>query len=164
MKRKIFGILMASTLLFAVGCEKKNEEKKDEDKTPKIICTSSEESEGIKSSATTTITVRDDKKYVKEYVSEIKMVVDNESMYNLYKEAMNEEELDKDEDVEYTYKFDDANKTIYTTLKVSLTDKQIEEASEEEKVEMEAKSLIERAEKSGVKCDFKNITRGDLGL
>ena len=163
MKRKIFGILMASTMLFAVGCEKKNEEKKDEDKTPKIICTSSEDSEGIKSSATTTITIRDDKKYVKEYVSEIKMVVDDESMYNLYKEAM-QEDKDEDEDVEYTYNFDDANKTIYTTLKATLTDKQIEEASEEDKVEMEVKTLVESAEKSGVKCDFKNITRGDLGL
>ncbi len=163
MKRKIFGILMASTMLFAVGCEKKNEEKKDEDKTPKIICTSSEEIEGIKSSATTTITIRDDKKYVKEYVSEIKMVIDDESMYNLYKEAM-QEDKDEDEDVEYTYNFDDANKTIYTTLKATLTDKQIEEASEEEKVEMEVKSLVEKAEKSDVKCDFKNITRGDIGL
>ncbi len=162
MKRKILGIMMASTMLFAVGCEKKKENK-EEDKTPRIVCTSEESIEGIKSSSVTTITIRDDKKYVKEYSSKIKMVIDDESMYNLYKEAM-QEDKNEDEDVKYTYNFDDANKTIYTTLKVELTDKQIEEADEEEKNEMEVRTLVEKAENSDVKCDFKNITRGDIGL
>ena len=163
MKRKIFGIMLASTALFAVGCEKK-EEKKEEDKTPKIVCTASEESDGIKSSSVTTITLMNDKKYVRDYVSDIKIIVDDESMYNIYKEAMKNDSDEKEEDVEYNYSFDDANKTITTTIKATVTDERFNKATDEEKKEYEAKSLIESAEKSGVKCEFNNVTRGDIGL
>ncbi len=163
MKRKIFGIVLAATALLAVGCEKK-EEKKEEDKTPKIICKASEEIEGIKSDSVTTITLMNDKKYVREYISEVTIVVSDESMYNLYKSAMQEDDDEKDEDVETKFDFDDANKTIKTTIKATVTDERFNKATDEEKKEFEAKSLIEEAEKSEVKCEFKNVTRGEIGL
>ena len=162
MKRKIFGIMLAATALLAVGCEK-NEEKKEEDKTPKIICTASEEIEGIKSDSVTTITLMNDKKYVREYVSEVKIVISDESTYNIYKSAV-QADNETDEDVETKYDFDDANKTIKTTIKATVTDERFNKANDEEKKEFETKALIEEAEKSGVKCEFKNVTRGDIGL
>ena len=164
MKRKLLGLLLVGAVFFTVGCGKK-EEKKVEDTTPKIICTAEEDSDGMKSTTVTTITIRDDKKYVKDYVSEIKMVVDDETMYNLYKDAMKEEmESEKDEDMEYTINSDDANKTITIVMKATLTDERLNNASDEEKEEMEAKTLIKETDKAGVKCEFKNITKEELGL
>jgi hypothetical protein len=164
MKRKLLGLLLVGAVFFTVGCGKK-EEKKVEDTTPKIVCTGESSEDGMKSTTTTTITIRDDKKYVKDYVSEIKMVVDDETMYNLYKDAMKEEmESEKDEDMEYTINSDDANKTITIVMKATLTDERLNNASDEEKEEMEAKTLIKETDKAGVKCEFKNITREDLGL
>ncbi len=156
-------MLVGLMALPLAGCEKK-ENKKEEDKTPKIICKASEEIEGIKSNSVTTITLREDKKYVKDYLSEVTIVVSDESMYNLYKSAMQEDEEEKEEDVETKYDFDDANKTIKTTIKATVTDERFNKATDEEKKEFEAKSLIEEAEKSEVKCEFKNVTRGEIGL
>ena len=50
MKRKIFGMLLATVMLFALtGCdEKKEDNKKEEDKTPKIVCTQSDNEESMK--------------------------------------------------------------------------------------------------------------------
>jgi hypothetical protein len=164
MKRKLLGLLLVGAVFFTVGCGKK-EEKKVEDTTPKIVCTGESSEDGMKSTTTTTITIRDDKKYVKDYISEIKMVVDDETMYNLYKEAMKSElEAEKDEDVEYSINNDDANKTITVVMKASVTDERLNKASDEEKKEMEVKEIIKETEKAGVTCEYKNITKEELGL
>ena len=49
-------------------------------------------------------------------------------------------------------------------MKVVLSDERYNEATEEEREEMKAKKIVESAEKSGSKCEFKNITRSVLKI
>ena len=165
MKRKILGMLLVgSASLFVVGCENKKEEEKKEDKTPRIICTQSEEESGMKSFSTVTLTLRDNT-YVKEYKAEIKITIDDEDLYKIYAEAIkNDNEDEIDEDVDYKYETDDASKTITTTITATVTDEKFATATDEEKEEMKTKTLVERAEQDNGKCEFKNVTRGDIGL
>ena len=165
MKRKILGMLLVgSASLFVVGCENKKEEEKKEDKTPKIVCTQNEEEDGMKSNTTVTLLLRDNT-YVKEYKAEVKLTIDDEDLYKIYSEAVkNDSEEETDEDVEYKYDFDDASKTITTTIKAVVTDEKFATATDEEKEEMKIKTLVERAESDNGKCEFKNVTRGDVGL
>ena len=165
MKRKIFGMLLVgSASLFVMGCENKTEESKNEDKTPRIVCSQTEEEDSIKSVSTATLTLRDTT-YVKDYEVVAKITINDQEMYDLYAEAMkNGNGLETDEDVEYKYDLDDANKTITTTIKASVTDERFASATDEEKDEMKAKTLVESAEKSGATCEFKNVTRGNIGL
>ena len=165
MKRKIFGMLLVGSMsVFMCGCENKKVEEKVEDRTPRIICSEDENEEKIKTSTKATFILRDNT-YVKEYVAEIKMIFDNEETYKLYAEAVKNNSNDEiDKDVEYKYEVDDTSKTVITTMKVSITDERFNQSTEEEKNEMKIKPLVESAEKSGAKCDFKNVTRGDIGL
>ena len=165
MKRKILGMLLVgSASLFVVGCENKNTEEKKEDKTPRIICTQSEEENGMKSVSTATLTLRDNT-YVKEYKAEAKITIEDEDLYKIYAEAVkNDTEEEMDEDVDYKYETDDATKTITTIITATVTDERFASATDEEKEEMKAKTLVERAEQDNGKCEFKNVTRGDIGL
>jgi hypothetical protein len=165
MKRKILGMLLVgSASLFVVGCENKKEEEKKEDKTPRIICTQNEEKDGMKSNTTVTLLLRDNT-YVKEYKAEVKVTIDDEDLYKIYAEAVkNDSEEETDEDVEYKYETDDASKTITTTIKAVVTDERFAKATDDEKGEMKIKTLVERAESDNGKCEFKNVTRGDVGL
>ena len=162
MKNKIFGMLLVGSMsLFVVGCENKNSEV---DKTPKIICSQTMGEDGFKTTSTATMIINSEK-YVKEYVSESKIVIDNQETFNFYVEAIkNDSDMELDDDVDYKYNIDEDNKTITTTMKVVLSDERYNEATEEEREEMKAKTIVESAEKSGANCEFKNITRGDLGL
>lgn len=165
MKRKILGMLLVgSASLFVVGCENKKEEEKKEDKTPRIVCTQSEEEDGMKSNTTVTLLLRDNT-YVKEYKAEVKTTIEDEDLYKIYAEAVKNDTEDlSDEDVEYKYETDDASKTITTTIKAVVTDEKFATATDEEKEEMKIKTLVERAESDNGKCEFKNVTRGDVGL
>ena len=165
MKRKIFGmVLVTGASLLVVGCENKKEEEKKEDKTPRIVCTLNSTENDMKSTTTTTLILRDNT-YVKEYEAISKMTVEDEEMYILYAQAIKKEtESETDEDVEYKYELDDASKTITLILKATVTDERFAKATDEEKDEMKAKDIVENAEQSGAKCEFKNITRGDIGL
>lgn len=163
MKRKLFSVLFIAILfLSVVGCGKKEETKKIEVSGPRVVCSYSTDSDGIKVDTTVTLKFNSDR-YVNYQLLESTMTFDDKDTFNAYADAMKEEDMELGEGVECDYSINKSKKQISTYLIYNESVFKYSEVTEEDKKDYIASAIIKRYEENAT-CKFIEITQSDLGL
>lgn len=164
MKNKLL-VLVLIGIIVLTGCGKKEITRKDEVKGPRVICTSIDEMDGIRT-ATTVILKFNSDKYVNYQLLESIMTFKEKETFDSYAEAIKESgnTIELGEGVEYDYSINDKKKQITTTMIYNESVFDYSNATDVEKNSLTASAIIESTEDSGSTCKFIETTRNALGL
>ena len=164
MKNKLLALLFIGIFALAItGCGKEKSLKKIEVKGPRVVCSTTRDEDGIKIDTTFTLKFNSDN-YVNYQVMESTMTFDDKDTFEAYADAMDENEADLGDDIEYSYSLNKSKKQITTTTiyKESLFD--YSKASDEEKAEYKASVIIGKYEDEKATCKFIETSKNDLGI
>lgn len=164
MKKKILiAVFMLAAVVSVTACGKKDNKNSVEVKGPRVVCTTTREEDGIKVDVTVTLKFNSDN-YVNYQLMESTMTFDDKKVYEAYADAMDENEADLGDDIEYSYSLNKSKKQITTTTiyKESLFD--YDKVSEEEKAEYKASVIIGKYEDEKATCKFIETTKAKLGI
>ena len=164
MKKKLFAVLFAVVLVLSVsGCDKKESVKKIEVKGPRVVCSYTEEDDGIKTENTVTLKFNSEN-YVNYQVIESTMTFDKKDTYNSYVETMKDTDTEFGEHVKYEYSTNDKKKQISSSLiyEEGLFDYTI--APEEEKENYLASNILKKYEDNKITCKYIETSKKDLGV
>ena len=165
MKRKlIYGI---TALMFAIcltGCGKteEKEEVSNIDAAFLIKCEAAKENMNGMETQNTTTYYFNDEQYIIAYSIATTQKFEDKSVYEEYKKAQEESAKDTSiEDVTYSLKTDDKNKTLVFTMTIKNMDVSNAE-SEEEKETYKASNMLKTNEDAGSTCTVNGISKDAL--
>ena len=160
MKKHLLSIILVLSMVFILtGCNNKEEKELFSNSEFTIICTT-EKDESFGFENQDVITYAFDKyQYAVGYSVVTTQKFNNKDTYNEYKKAQIESSKDKsNKNISYDLKADDKKLTLVFTMTI----KNFNAKTEEEKNELKASTILKSNEEKNVKCTLKGIKRSEL--
>ena len=165
MRNKLFILLIIGFIISGVtGCGIK-ESKNVEVTGPRVVCNSSNKTGGITVDTKIIYKFNSDN-YVNYELLESTLTFKEKDTYDYYVKSTKEaaDSMQLADGVDYSYKEDNKNMKLTTTMIYNKEIFDYEKTTEEDRSKYLASTLISGTESSGATCAFIELTRSDLGL